>query len=314
MHEFGWLRAAELGAFMWPANATSAEAANRMIRSWVVRKLVLVRELPDRAGKATVLALAGVQLLAAHGYTAHSGKDIGTLSGSQWMPPKSWRHDLMAAGVLAHLFKRGCKVIPEQSLRREPTQSPKLPDGLICTPSGHWIWLEVENAVKTGKNMQMLGKALALAAIGRAHSVGGQHCSVALVAYTDTKDTRGHNLNHKARVMKAISEQTKRPIEVLFAHCTMAGASVTSVTITPEKIESEQELKVLRVMNKRGWEIDPETGCLTTIYGRYSAYIWEGDGGYWWVQIDEREATPYDTLTKAKRGAATEIHTLSTPS
>lgn len=314
VHEFGWLRAPELGTLMWPKNATSAEAANRLIRSWVARKLVLVRELPDRAGKATVLALAGVRLLAEHGYEARTGKDIGTMSETGWTPPHSWRHDLIAAGVLANMAKRGYSVIAEQTLRRIPTKSPKLPDGLLCCPDGQWLWLEVEHSTKTGKNLQQLGKALALAATGEIHEVGGQRCSRAMVAYIDTRDTRGHNINHKSRVTKAISEQAKEPIEVLFAHCELRGASVAKVTITKERIEPGKVFAVLRVMNAHGWkEKDDEPGVMYSMYSQYIAYVWPAEEGLYGYQIEGFDGNYAASVSEAKKACATKILALLNP-
>lgn len=299
---------------MWPKNATSAIAANRLIRSWERRKLVLVRELPTRAGKATVLALAGVRLLAAYGYEAKQGKDIGTMSAQGWKPPHSWRHDLIAAGVLTTLFKRGYNVIPEQALRRMPTASPKLPDGLVCDPHGHWHWLEVEHSTKTAKKLQFLAKALTLAASGDIHEIAGKRCTRALVAYPEVNDTRGFQIHHKSRVTKAISEQTKQPIEVLFAHCELKGASVTNVTITKERIEPSGVLGVLRVMNAQGWrdKVD-EPGVMYSVYRGYIAYVWADDQGGYSFQVGDQQAEYAGTISAAKNASAARIFALLNP-
>ena len=184
VYSFGWLRAAELGGLLFPKNATSAEAANRIIRAWKKRRLVILRDLPDRAGKAVVLAAAGVRFLAENGHRASTGKDLGSTGPEGWKPPASWRHDLIAAGVLVELSKRGYIVYPEALLRRLPTTSTKIPDGLCQAPnSNKWIWLEVEHARKTGLNLQDVGKALALAATGQIKSIAGRSCTAAMVAY-----------------------------------------------------------------------------------------------------------------------------------
>lgn len=310
VHAFGWLRAKELGAFLWPQNASSTEAANRMIRSWHARKLVILRELPDRSGKAVVLALAGVRLLKSHGIDASTGKDIGSTSTEEgWRPPASWRHDLIATGVLAELHKRGYKAISEQSLRRVPTDSPKLPDGLLCSPEGHWIWLEVEHSKKTGKNLSELGKALAFAAAGRIKAVGGQRCTKAMFAYADTVDSRGHAINHKARVLKAISEQTRESIEVIAAHCELRGAGVEKVTLLIERVERQRVLEVLRVLNAQGWQKN-EDEVMYSRYSKYIAYIWQEEDGYGFQVADEMTehlGDIADTLTGAKTRCAQTI-------
>lgn len=297
---------------MWPKNTSSAEAANRIIRSWHARKLVILRELPERSGKAVVLALGGVRLLKSHGIDASTGKDIGSTTAEGWRPPASWRHDLIAAGVLAELHKRGYKAISEQSLRRAPTDSTKLPDGLLCSPDGHWIWLEVEHSKKTGKNLRELGKALAFAAAGRIKAVGGQRCTKAMFAYADTVDSRGHAINHKARVLKAISEQTRESIEVIAAHCELRGAGVEKVTLSIERIERQRVLEVLRMLNANGWQKN-EDDVMYSRYSKYIAYVWqEADGFGFQVadEIAELAGDIADTLTEAKTRCAQQIAAL----
>lgn len=311
LHEYGWLRARELGMLMWPENSSASEAANTLVRDLEKRKLVLVRELPQRAGKAAVLAIAGVRLLAEHDYQAKTGKDIGTMTKEGWIPPHSWKHDLIAVGVLAEFSKRGYSVIPEQTLRRLPTDSPKLPDGLVCGPDGHWIWLEVEHALKTGKNRKNLAVALSLAAAGKITTVGGKSCTRAMLAYTDAIDNRGHALNHKKRAITAISEHTNEPVEVLFAHCEIAGASVKTIRLTAERIEPEKMLRVLRTLNAGGWHPHTEAdGVQFAVYGRHTALVWEGEHGPSY-QVDDKPANYADTLAEAKKACAREIAKLS---
>lgn len=310
--EYGWLRARELGAFMWPRNSSSAEAANRLVRSWEKRKLVLVRELPERSGKAIVLALSGVRLLAEHGYHAKTGKDIGTTTEKGWIPPHSWRHDLIATGVLAEFHKRGYSVIPEQTLRRSTsTYATKLPDGLLCGPTGEWIWLEVEHAKKTGRNMRDLAKALAYAAAGEIKEVGGKRCTQAMAAYTDNVDTRGYTLNHRARLIKAISEQTRKTVDVTFAYCEMKGSGVKEITLATERIEPAALLEVLRVMNAGGWHASAdEAGVFVAVYSHHKAYVWEYEKGTYAYQVNDMLANFVSNITEAKLACARTIASL----
>lgn len=304
VHAFGWLRAAELGALLFPKTATATVAAARIIRSWEQRRFVIVRELPERSGRAVVLAAGGVRFLQENGHQASSGKDLGSTSGGEWKPPASWRHDLIAAGVLAELRKRGYGVIPEAELRRRANDCPKLPDGLLRSPQGQWIWLEVERARKSGKSQRELGQALALAAVGEIKAIAGTRCTAAMFAYCDTTDERGYRIDHKERVLKAISEHSQKPLEVLIAHCKMVGAGVASLALEKTLVEPGKWLAVRRVLDGNGWV--EENGALQSHYGRHQVRIWQVNG-LWAYQLGNSLTTYCETISDAKQQAAQEI-------
>ena len=308
VHHFGWLRAIELGALLLPKNASSAEAANRIVRSWEKRRLVIVRELPERAGKAVVLATAGVRFLSENGHKDSSGKDLGSTKNGEWKPPASWRHDLIAAGVLVELRKRGYSVIPETSLRRNQSDATKLPDGLAKAPGTEiWIWIEVEHARKTGRNLKDLGHAIALAAIGCIKPVAGISCSAAMVAYSDVQDERGYAINHKSRVIKAVSEHAKEPISVSLVQCNLVGAGVGSIIIEKTLVEPQKALEVLRRMNAKGWV--QEDFIQRCSYSGFKASVAQEDveGTLWSWRVEEEPAGYADSLTEAKLRCAQAI-------
>ncbi|MHA6915166.1 hypothetical protein ACQUJO_18790 [Ralstonia pseudosolanacearum] len=165
LHQFAWLRTAELGKLMWPDMASSRQLADRLARDWLARRLVIARDLPGSAGRALVLATAGVRLLAEQGIVAASGKDIGKLAEDGWSPPLTWRHDLLAAGILCELHRQGFSIHPETELRRHADHGVKIPDG-ICVRGQEVLWLEVENARKTGRMDEALVLLNELKAIG----------------------------------------------------------------------------------------------------------------------------------------------------
>lgn len=304
VHAFGWLRAAELGALLYPKTTTATIAAARIIRSWEQRRFVIVRELPERAGRAVVLAAAGVRFLSENGHHARSGKDLGNTTAGAWKPPASWRHDLIAAGVLAALRKQGYGVVPETDLRRKASDCPKLPDGILKSPSGQRIWLEVEHSRKTGRSLRELGRALALAAAGEIKAIAGTRCTAAMFAYCVTTDERGYQINHRERVLKAISEYAQEPLEVLIARCTMVGVGVNSVELEKTLVEPGKWLSVRRVLDSNGWV--EENGALQSHYGRHQVRIWQANGR-WAYQLEGSFITYCETISDAKQQAAQEF-------
>jgi hypothetical protein len=163
VHKFGWMRARELGRMLWPASARSAVNASELVGKWKRAGWVLVRPLPDHMGHALVLSAAGAAHLRASGYVdAATGKDWGETRAGDWVAPTTWRHELLTLGLLAHLHSAGWQVIPERQLRRE-NRPGKFPDGLAVR-GADVIWIEVENARKSGPHRNQMVEALTLPA------------------------------------------------------------------------------------------------------------------------------------------------------
>lgn len=318
VHRFGWIRTAELGAMLWPstAPASATRQANRIVKSWVKRGLVIERELPDRAGRALVLAQRGVDLLTEHDVKAATGKDIGKLIAEPewhpplkyepvWLPPKTWRHDLLAAGILAELHRQGWAVFPEREIRQRSAWLAKLPDGLAVRGTDV-AWIEVERSHKTGPEGRNLRDALVAVGAGEAASVLGHRPTVAMVAYEPSaRDSRGCAIDHRARITNAVSETAKKPVAILWAACTLRGpAGLGTVKFERETIGTDRAAGILKRMS---WQPDPaEEGVLVAGYSQYLARVWEDEYG-WSYQIDERPAGYADNMTAAKRACADEI-------
>jgi len=206
IHKFGWLRTHELGPLMWPNGRHSRHQADRLVRSWRDRGLIIERKLPHHAGRALVLALRGVRLLAEQGIVARTGKDFGETKGQHWCPPITWRHDLFATQILVHLYLQGFDVYPEAQIRREAGHLQKFPDGLAYRAGDQVIWLEVEHARKTGRSMSQLAQALCAVSEGTATPILGLKPTSCLVAFAATqRDERGYVLDHQSRLRRAIA-------------------------------------------------------------------------------------------------------------
>lgn len=284
LHQFGWLRTCELGKLMWPDIASCRQSADRLARDWLARRLVIARDLPGGAGRALVLATAGVRLLAEHSVAAISGKDLGKLTGDGgWLPPLTWRHDILAAGVLCELHRQGFTVHPEAELRRSADLGAKIPDG-IAVRGAETLWVEIENARKSGPEMRKLATALCLAATGCAPAVAGFKATGALVGYVPgVLDERGYALSHQQRVRRAIQLVGRTDIDLQWAECQLLGsAGVGEVTLSRERIKSDGVARVLQRLDAGGWHPQPD-GTLAASYGDHRACIWEFEEVWPWA-------------------------------
>ncbi len=309
VHRFGWIRTTELGPLLWPGSAARHQA-DRLARDWIARGLVLARTLPEGAGHALVLATAGARLLADDGIRASTGKDIGIVTGETWRPPLSWRHDLLAAGVLAELHKQGWKVFPEREIRQRQSDLAKFPDGLAVR-GADVAWLEVERATKTGPNGRQLTDALCAVGAGESVAVLEHRPTLGLVAYQpDARDSRGYAIDHRARIKAAVAAATRKPVAVLWAACTLRGpAGLGAVKFERETIQADRAAAILKRMS---WRPDQnEEGVLVAGYSSHLARVWpEPDYDGWGYQVDERPAGIADNMSDAKQTCAAAIAAL----
>lgn len=312
VHLFGWLRIVELSTLMKPHTATALEAGSRLARSLVSRRLVLVRRLPEGAGQVLVLATAGVRLLAEHSTCAVSGKSIGQSLGLHWIPAVTWKHDLLAHGVLCELFRRGYEVLPEAEIRRRAGNIAKLPDGLARAPDGSWLWLEVESARKSGLHMRRLADAITAVSAGHVE-ICGVRPSRCLVAYVGSAfDERGHRLNHRERVASAIAATARSDVQLTFAQCTRKGAAgIGSIQLMETTVAADRASAILKRLDASGWYLDAASAVTKAHYGSSIAYVWQDPAapGTWSYDADGEGwvsgAADYaDSITEAKRCAA----------
>ncbi|MBZ0134625.1 MAG: hypothetical protein K8D98_01750 [Rhodanobacter sp.] len=312
---FGWLRASELGCFLYQDNVHARKQGERLARSLADRGLILERLLPERAGRALVLATRGVRVLADAGVNARTGKDIGTIENGSWRPLATWRHDLLAAQVLVDLFKQGWDVQPEHLLRRTAGQLVKLPDGIAfrSTPDAsssatqndsRVIWLEVEASRKTGPAMRQLADAICTVSAGVCVSVAGHRPTHAVVAYTAAaQDERGYKLDHRARVRAAVAAAARGDVRVTWASCSMRNVNVERIEYQEDVIQADRATKVLGVINAGGWQTDG-----AELIGRYGGKVVRmvPAGGMWDWEAAGSGGTER-TLTEAKRAAASAL-------
>lgn len=237
--EHGWMRPQELAAFSFEAKPFAIKYAQSICRRLLAEGLVISRTLPARNGTAFVLSKYGAEVVTGwQGRGFGSGKDWGRIKDGVWFPPASWRHDLLATGLLAHFHCLGFAVFPEHMLRREETVE-KYPDGLIFNKNEAGFWLEVEHSRKSGKNMNRLVTAIYQASttssffpFDSAQHFGSIKGAIIGIVRT-SKDERGFRLNHLERIENALRRRLRSTTQVrlTIAWITLKGAGVGSVEL-----------------------------------------------------------------------------------
>lgn len=250
-----------------------------------------------------MLAAGGVRLLAEAGVEAASGKDVGETRDGRWVPPMTWRHDLLAHSVLVDLYLKGFDVLPEAHIRRHAGRVAKLPDGLAVR-GRHVIWLEAEMARKTGPSMRLLADTLCAVGESMAAPILGLRPTHSVVAFAAAqRDERGHALSHQKRVSMAVAARARRAVPITWASCTLRGAGVEAINYVAGSVEADRAAAIMRRLESAGWH--PETGVLVSHYGARRALVWEDDEAACWAwQIDDMPAGRVDTISEAKRRCA----------
>lgn len=229
---FGWLRAAEVGALLWPASPNYDKQGQKLARDLLAEGLVIGRKLPSQQGRAMVLSEAGATALRDYNElvwredffaAAKSGKDWGKTAGALWEPPQSWRHDLITNTLLCRLHQRGFEVMPERTIKGVVEQFDKYPDGLI-KKKGKTMWLEVEHARKTGEQMRRMAEHTYLAQRDQIKPIAGADWrpNMGAIAMPAVFDERGYVVNHRQRVINAVSKVADRQFNLVLLHLQMA--------------------------------------------------------------------------------------------
>lgn len=294
---FGWLRPQELGLLLWPSAQHPVKYAERIGRKWLARGLILARQLPNHHGTAWVLSKTGAALLNEKtGVPSRSGKDWGNSSNGSWSAPQWWRHDLLANSLLALLASIGHQVIPERQLRRENSVS-KLPDGLSISPEGTAIyWIEIESARKSGKHMDLMAEALVRIAMGKAPTLSGHKAKHSMVCYVGSAiDERGYRLNHRERVLNALSRHAPRDLRLALIELKLKGPAVAGFRGEPVSVQSNLVSQRLQQWRHYWFEDPDDEGVMICHWnGRELSYWQEADDCWGWQATDTRITGNYD--------------------
>jgi hypothetical protein len=301
-----------------------------LVRRWIKQKWVLVRKLPDGAGRAYVLSGTGAARLREAGVaSATTGKDWGVYdplpasavaAGKEavkiarrllkWRAPAhTWKHDLLAAGVLSLLHELGFEFFTEPELKDGTLnqKNRKIPDGLAWRGSTVY-WLEVERADKRGKPLNFLANELHLVGSGRGATVQGKRPTEALVAYIAGGRNKGGTLmKHRQIVTRAIHRIAKETTDVTWAACEMKGHGVQSMTLEEERASAEKGDRMLAALERSGWTAEPlkENRWFATAT-EATAHVWCDGQDNWAAQVtfdDKSYTSAMMTRTKTEAKA-----------
>ncbi len=251
--QWRWLRPTELGRLMYPGDPFARKYAEKLVRKLMLLKMLIARPLSGhQAGTAYVLSARGAAQLnqwSRDGTGYRSGKDWGTTKDGKWAPPDSWRHDLIAVGVLSFAAERqGFDALPESRLRSMVPDAQKHPDGLVIDRNrAHAYWLEVEAARKSGRNIDHLVSALVKASRGTPLTyydcINDTPVTVGLVAIPkEARDERGYRLDHWHRIESAIRRHgLKAPVTLVVAWVTLKGVGVGEVTFETKQLHPKSD-------------------------------------------------------------------------
>lgn len=246
---FGWLRARELGALMWPlqgANPGSLVAddhrmneqrklASRLLSRLRESRYVLQRRLPGKAGDAYVISGAGVHYLQRRlAYTARAGDKWGRSINGRWTPPASWEHELLVTLTMLHFLSVGATIKTELEIRAENPKQRKYPDGLVVSEvrmrdgsQQQMIqWIEVESSDKSGARMLALARSLISVSRRQAPVLSSLVANVPTVVYrSDLVNLAGRKVDHKNRITKAVQRHIGADLPLFFVQITFKNAS-----------------------------------------------------------------------------------------
>jgi hypothetical protein len=249
---FGWLRATELGRFIYLNDIYSRKYAEKLLRKLVALRYVVPRKLPGSgAGTAFVLSSRGADWLNAHSTEKDEdyykeGTNWGRAENGGWMPPASWMHDLIVAGIMSILPEKGAKrVFSELELRRMVPNATKHPDGIFIIKDKNdeeqGVWLEVERSRKTGKNAEMTIMAVLKAQRGIPVTKYPELSPIThgiIAIPNQIIDERGYTINHKERIInKAKQIKLSSPITLQIMIINMRGVTVESIKLELVKLE-----------------------------------------------------------------------------
>lgn len=214
----GWVTTDLASRWVWPTpwgaeEVTRRKKAEALIRRAVSTNLLLPRPLGGRR-HAYVLTRSGAERARTR---LSLGTGWGRMVDGEWSPPRDFEHAERGARFIVWMTARnGYLTRTEHQIAKANPRASKLPDGLISPDGQEWIWLEVENARKSGAEMRHMAKELIDIELGHGRSLAlgegvqgrVQPRRAMIVLPPDThQDDRGYLLSHQQRIENAVHNQ-----------------------------------------------------------------------------------------------------------
>ena len=165
---YRWARISDIALMLWPDNSNASARAHLLCRSLESQKILHRRSIPDGMGFVVLLTKQGADLASeVLGVNVFCWEKMGVLSSTNssqpalWYPCKRVKHAVLTRTAIAFLYGRGKaeEFRSEEDWKSEFKNSDgKIPDSTFNFRSATY-WVEVENAHKTGKNMQEVAQA-----------------------------------------------------------------------------------------------------------------------------------------------------------
>lgn len=271
INRFGWLSSVELGKYFWKESTKEIRniSLSQLLKKLVENKLVALRQLPGKNGKAIVLLTAGVRYLKNLNITASNGKDIGSFDDfGNWIPPRNWQHDLISQRFLMAHASIGNKFLTERELRQSKVESNSLisrsvryPDGLLFLDDDFVLALETENAQKTGYKRNAMVDNIVKTFHGKADSFNGHSPDFVIVLAAENS-----KIDHKKNIINALKSVINDDVEFYFA--------TSSNEFIRERIIVEND-EIKRILHKlRHLQLGEEGDCeLSVDHNRFDFKI-----------------------------------------
>jgi hypothetical protein len=242
----GWMRAREIGHIFWPNVLPESRLryARSLCQGLVQQRLVIKKTLPYQYGDAYLLSKKGADFLndvleivdedgeilgdflpysTGKKIGDHLEKDVGGRSRkATWTPSAGWRHDILAAGVVAHVLGGGGMVITEREIRQSNARRKdqikrgekgvdldiKIPDALISHDGRNWTAIEVERSGKFASYAYEIARFIVTVNAGGTYIAGALVTNVAIV-YEDPQAAHyrsedRHLPDHTKRITAAV--------------------------------------------------------------------------------------------------------------
>jgi hypothetical protein len=282
---YRWARVSDLATMLWPDNPNSSARAHLLCRSLESQKILHRRTLPDDMGFVVLLTKQGADLASeVLGIPVSCWEKMGELSQTKslkpplWYPCKRIKHAALTRTAIATIYPKGVSEFrSEEEWKSQNKKSiGKIPDSTF-THNGNTFWVEVENAHKTGKNMEEVALA-AVDVLSGQKQICNKFCLVAAKGSRHLEVFTKHfkNLwkkNYPGKIMYFELEIADGPrVKVL-------GSQLRKIEFPPVHIlKEEKEWDELRFIQDAGydfrWKLQKQEGMESTVLLRKVREEW----------------------------------------